>query len=1046
MNNPFSYHNRKKVGFAREDHLICPICYSKEDVEIGESSNVYPWLITLKCTNNVNHPTWHACMICKTGVRKRMMTKRSVKNHHKKCHLSNNNGSTDDVLTCVDNSNRSTTFFGESLETLNESNAINQVTSKDDVTSFVEFPHMNQRSMNFFRQQHVTNSGWSSLISRSFFQGYAPPSEIDKKEQDLALSILHVSNVLSRKDCDVFATLLSLMEKTIERRIVRHMENRPLRWNLPIPSSGSILRSVCFKGKNSFFNNLPLPDVQKIDGYSYVSLVNVVSNFLASGYSYDKTIQDGMSDCEPNTIASLGTSPVAQSIRRRALKRAEDENSSLPLVILYIIEWSDAFEPNITKTNRGSVWIKTVTISPIQGGPLSGENNKHHNTYPLSLGPKSGDRQKLEEAFKQDLYRFCQGDLIKMYNGHTKSMCFVHLELLASVQDQPERRAENCVSLGNATFTSCWGDLVDYKQLVSKIVPCESCRKVMFNGLPSERNQIDSCTACVSWNLNSAYSKILLRAKPSPDYPVDQLDDDGLIPPRKMTFDTLREAALEAHTNLLSSRWTQKSTNAYLQASGLSEKAKEGIVEHALFCKNSLIIQEQGNGEELEALSRMRERDPNMCFPWKNPPSWNRGTSHWQHVEAIMHLVFHGIQKSMAHKIEEWLSRRGSLSSFKKYSSNILQPIQDLKLEWCKIQPYTGGNLGGWVGETHLAMARINPWFYSGLQFLKRDEVYIGDPATRPQFWTKKQNQAWLRARGLSFNSKLNAMEIKKLVTDYLSMPEVPPLLPEISVEENDIMNLVQSATDMFSLIMHDQVSDPYLKKLEWSIRVFLTSFDIVDSGVRNNSKEKPTWITSYNFLSLLNLPNMARQFGPLRNLWEGGYIGEGYLRMMKPLFRNTGAKGFRANWETNLHQSALRDKVLDNCPNANEISSSQDEDSRRKQYQKYESIFVIKNQIQFKNPLSCICLDDQTHAFVLKDLSLVKISISPVTLVNNIQYNKIDIEDTTKMVTEPHTYNEDKAKKFAMLLPRLTKNGLPKFEERDQTTYAIVYSDWTYH
>ena len=92
----------------------------------------------------------------------------------------------------------------------------------------------------------------------------------------------------------------------------------------------------------------------------------------------------------------------------------------------------------------------------------------------------------------------------------------------------------------------------------------------------------------------------------------------------------------------------------------------------------------------------------------------------------------------------------------------------------------------------------------------------------------------------------------------------------------------------------------------------------------------------------------MARQFGPLRNLWEGGYIGEGYLHMMKPLFRNTGAKGFRANWETNLHQSALRDKVLDNRPNANERSSSQGEDIRRKQYQKYESIFVIKNQIQF--------------------------------------------------------------------------------------------------
>ena len=1043
MNNPFSYHNRKKVGLAREDHLVCPICYSKEDVEIGEASTVYPWLITLRCTNDPNHPTWHSCTICKSGVRKRMMNERSIKLHHKKCHRIVNNRSTD-ATDATDAP--SITNFGESFETLNESNPFNEATAEDDATSsIVGFPHMNQHSKDFFRQQHVSDSGWRSLISRSFFQGYAPPSEIDKKELDLALSILHVSNVLSRNDRDVFATLLALLEETTQKRLVRHLESRPLRWNLPIPTSGAALRSVCFKGKNCFFANLPIPDVQKIDGFSYVSLLSIVSDFLACGHPYDKTIYDDITtDCEVNTITSLGTSPVGQSIRKRALRRAKDANSSLPLVILYVIEWSDAFEPNIIKTNKGSVWIKTVTISPIQGGSPTGADKRHRNTYPLSIGPKSGDRQKLEEAFKQDLDRFRQGDLIKMYDGHTKSMCYVHLELLASVQDQPERRAENCVSLGNATFTSCWGDLVDYKKLVSKIIPCESCRNKLLNSSPHERNQIDSCAVCVSWNLNAANSKTLLRAKPSPDYPEDKLDDDGLIPPRKMTFESLRAAALEAHTNLLSGRWTQKATNAYLQGSGLSERAKEGILEHAVFCKNSLIIQEQGTEEELEALSRMRERDPNICFPWKNPPSWNRGMHHWQHVEAIMHLVFHGIQKSMAHKIEEWASRRGSLSSFKKYSANILQPIQDLKLEWCKIQPYTGGKLGGWVGETHLAMARINPWFYSALRFLKRDEMYVGDPTTRPQFWTKKENQLWLQARGLPYDSKQKAAELKKLVEEYLSKPEIPPLLPQISITEDDIINLAQSATEMCSLIMHNQVSDQYLKKLEWSIRVFLTRFDMVDSGVRINSKEKPTWITSYNFLSLLNLPNMARQFGPLRNLWEGGYLGEGYLRMMKPLFRNTGAKGFRANWETNLHQSALRDKVLDNRPNNTERSCSQDEDNQRKQFEKYESIFLLKKAIQFKNVLSCISLRDNTLAFVLKDLSLVKIKVTPVTRVNNIQYSKIDIEEDSTV--EPQRYEEENTKKFAILLPRLTKYGLPKLEEREETTYAIVCSDWTYH
>ena len=177
MNDPFSHHNSKKVGLAREDHLVCLICHSKEDVEIGEASSVYPWLITLRCTKDLNHPTWHSCTICKSGVRKRMMNERSTKNHHKKRHLIVNKRSTDDL---------STTNFGESFETLNESNPINEATAKDDVTSsIVEFPHMNQHCIDFFRQQCVSNSGWSSLISRSFFQGHAPPSEIDKRNRIL---------------------------------------------------------------------------------------------------------------------------------------------------------------------------------------------------------------------------------------------------------------------------------------------------------------------------------------------------------------------------------------------------------------------------------------------------------------------------------------------------------------------------------------------------------------------------------------------------------------------------------------------------------------------------------------------------------------------------------------------------------------------------------------------------------------------------------------------------------------------------------------------
>jgi hypothetical protein len=49
---------------------------------------------------------------------------------------------------------------------------------------------------------------------------------------------------------------------------------------------------------------------------------------------------------------------------------------------------------------------------------------------------------------------------------------------------------------------------------------------------------------------------------------------------------------------------------------------------------------------------------------------------------------------------------------------------------------------------------------------------------------------------------------------------------------------------------------------------------------------------TSYNFCSLLNLPSIIREFGPL-HLWEGGGMSEKNLRCMKKDWN-----GLRCNWQ----------------------------------------------------------------------------------------------------------------------------------------------------
>jgi hypothetical protein len=63
-------------------------------------------------------------------------------------------------------------------------------------------------------------------------------------------------------------------------------------------------------------------------------------------------------------------------------------------------------------------------------------------------------------------------------------------------------------------------------------------------------------------------------------------------------------------------------------------------------------------------------------------------------------------------------------------------------------------------------------------------------------------------------------------------------------------------------------------------VRLFLTSFDRFEKPMRN--KNSCTWVTSYNFLCLLNLAESVDKFGPCRRWFEGKWLGERFVSEVK--------------------------------------------------------------------------------------------------------------------------------------------------------------------
>ena len=1016
MDNPFHPANEGLISSARRDLLMCPICLSKEGVSIIPPVLDEPWVMTLKCKNDISHGTWSTCLQCDCSSRVRYNNRKSLQRHKYRHHRKKK-----EEIINVNNDLGSPSFPYET-------NFMDEIPRclEPEVT-FDCFS--NSSSREYFRSEYTTDTGWKSLVSKAFFQNTAPATSISDDDAQLVTYFVRLAMVMSREERDIFSRFLLILSD--RQRVV--CSNR---FTIQLVHCAEDIRKIVFKGANSILENIPIPQPTLIGEYSYVSLHDIVADFLGHGYPYDEIPETSE---VINEVTTLSSSKVVSRVKERAMRR-EKGGRDMPLVILYLVEWSDSFEPNVIKDNRGSVWIKTVTISPKHIGGVGSK----HNTYPLCLGPaKVGDRTLVNQKFRDELSSFKEGPLKEFYCGRRKKVCQVHLELVACIQDQPERRGENCIALGNSTFSSRWGYAIDSKSVISRMVPCPTCNNIILSKRIDLESKLDDCTECISWNYDDCNLRQQKMLKVDRDlchpYP-DKIGDKPIsdIFPRKLTFQQLDQAVTTSHNHMVDGKWTKSETQSYLKSYGINTSAIEAITECAQNCHAIKNLDGSNDNDQMVLLAHQRQREqfPSQYKICKPPTSWRRGLEMWQHVEAIMHLVFHGIQKTNQQRVELWCARKGNQTAFRTFACTILDQVQSLNLEWCKCCPYKGNKFGGWVGENYLAMARLSPWFYSMLDKFDIVQPYDGDPTSDPSKWTKKQNSAWLRARGLHFSSKDNAASLKLKVKDYMELETIPPILEPPTVDGKEVQQFLYSATEMIALIMTRRVTRIYLEKLRWSIRVFLSHFHKIDSTIRDHNNKSPSWVTSYNYLCLLNLPKMAEEFGPLRNLWEGGYIGEGFLRLVKPRI-NQGHFGMRKNWEINLHRSILNEKFLSWKGAQSNIRPQKPQ--VRKYTHRYDLRESVVSDLRMQMVLSCCYLRGGTFCFLLGNGEGIPFTVGElVSTINSLHYFNIILELESDIIIQ-----EKDVDSHCLLLPGLTPRGMPNVAAGETTGYTIIDSEW---
>ncbi len=304
-------------------------------------------------------------------------------------------------------------------------------------------------------------------------------------------------------------------------------------------------------------------------------------------------------------------------------------------------------------------------------------------------------------------------------------------------------------------------------------------------------------------------------------------------------------------------------------------------------------------------------------------------------TEGIMHLSM-GIQKAVFKFIIGWATEHKKGSTLQRRLAQNLGAVQDLKVAYCPCRPYKDEKFGGFTAETYRAMTMISCFLY---QCLLENDLEPPPPRglnPNPQKeWTKQDNMNWMYLRGIDHSSSITAPEAREQVRILMAKRKTPKVVnsPREPITTEEIRNLVWRMFNMFrSIFCTDLCGSEAKNRATASVMRFLSLMESLDIKL-HPKRIKPIWIAKFNFLGLLRVCESFLQFKHVRNLYEGGVIGEGVVKELRPLV----AKGVHGRWATNLLLAHYRKFTLDilieaaeegsrhrtNCPLGNDIESS---------------------------------------------------------------------------------------------------------------------------
>ena len=647
-----------------------------------------------------------------------------------------------------------------------------------------------------------------------------------------------------------------------------------------IPSSISDIRKFYTTGKYSIYQNLPTPKIFQLDNHACVSISDIIDYSLAIGIEIDL---HRSSYHKQMAINNQDLHHVPQSYN--ILKKVYDENyhnNCDPYVFLVII-WSDDFEVNHTRKNRNSTWLKTVTLVP---PPNMSTSKKHTNA--ICLGRKNQNHSLVNTYFQNELGQL---SVVKeRYIHQLERFAPSVISLLAMSSDRPERCALNDVLNYSGSSTRRWL----YSSLLSpfKLRSCSRCMTKRYQSMfvtNAKRKRDNPCGYCCDFNyiskksvnqfiLPSNYPKKMHPNSPPPpkERDIKKATKDSFLYPIKLSYSILTQGLEFAIFNYYKKVWSKKETVEYLKLLGVGTRISTYAINYA----NSKTT-EYNNSESL-------------FETFVYPSMWKSNIHLDNFLETPMHHLFEGIVKTIIDVQMIFFKSHNKWNSYGTFGNTILADINQLKIGFCRAEPFTAGKdfkTGGWIAETYLGYSRLMPIMLNTSNRIKTDNL-------------------------LGYN------ELAIMIQTLYAL----------------ISRLMQHDYDN-----SDQIDD--------YVKLFLSVCHYYENKIGFDEDREPFWYRKSNFVSLLNLNDQIQKYGPVYLHWEG--VRERFIQNIKPVLTNMRTT---VSYLTKKLQKVHQDSILEILYDSH-INTDCKNQNRYDDFETFETLAEVNNRIQNNDCISGVTI-----------------------------------------------------------------------------------------